>query len=56
MPIVEISDIQDARLDVYRDLNRTNLTVASGRFIAESRLLVERLLASSFRTESMCAG
>ena len=56
MPIVEISDIQDARLDVYRDLNRTNLTVASGRFIAESRLLVERLLASSFRTESILAG
>ncbi|MCA9166802.1 MAG: RNA methyltransferase [Planctomycetales bacterium] len=55
MPIVEIDDVDDPRLDVYRQLNQTNLTAMSGRFIAESRLLVERLLASSYQVESILA-
>lgn len=55
MPIVEITDPADPRLDVYRQLNRANLTRTSGRFIAESRLLVERLLASRHKVESILA-
>ncbi len=53
MAVIRIDDLQDSRLNVYRDLPGSNLTRDSGRFIAESQLLVERLLASSFRTESI---
>src|SRR5690606_22128798 len=55
MPIIEITDRADPRLDVYRQLNRANLTRTSGRFIAESRVLVERLLASRHGVESILA-
>jgi tRNA G18 (ribose-2'-O)-methylase SpoU len=55
MPLIHIANPDDPRLDAYRNLNRTNLTRASGRFIAESRLLVERLLASTLQTESILA-
>jgi tRNA G18 (ribose-2'-O)-methylase SpoU len=53
MPYVAIDDLHDDRVAIYRELPRRNLTRTSGRFIAESRLLVERLLASSLVTESI---
>lgn len=56
MPIVDIHDLLDERLQVYRELNRKNLTQASGRFIAEGRWLVERLLSSDLRVESVVCG
>lgn len=43
----------DPRLALYRHLKRTNLTRWSGRFIAEGEKVVERLLASPFKVESV---
>jgi tRNA G18 (ribose-2'-O)-methylase SpoU len=48
-----VDSIDDERIAVYRDLPRRNMTRESGLFIAEGRLLVERLLASSFETHSI---
>jgi tRNA G18 (ribose-2'-O)-methylase SpoU len=53
MPRVFLNDPQDSRLAVYRDLPKSNLTRWSDRFIAEGRLVVERLLASRFPVESL---
>ncbi len=53
MKLQTISSIEDVRLDPYRHLRTTNLTRFSGRFIAESRPLVQRLLASDLRVESI---
>jgi len=53
MRIFEIQDLADPRLDPYRQLAQSNLTRLSGRFIAESPLLVERLLNSDLVTESI---
>ncbi|MBA3312635.1 MAG: RNA methyltransferase [Planctomycetota bacterium] len=49
MPI----SLDDPRLEPFRHLKRTNLTRWSGRFIAEGEKVVERLLLSRFRTESV---
>jgi tRNA G18 (ribose-2'-O)-methylase SpoU len=48
-----IDDIEDPRLDAYRDIRSRNWTYVSKRFIAEGPLLVERLLASSYTAESI---
>lgn len=53
MPVERISDAADPRLDLFRDLDRVNLTRASGRFIAEGRFVVERLISSRFPLESV---
>ncbi len=53
MPHIRIENLDDPRLEPYRDLRTRNLTRFSGRFIAESRLLVERLLRSSYAVESI---
>lgn len=53
MNLTSISSIEDPRLDPYRNLRTTNLTRVSGRFIAESRPLVQRLLASPLKVESI---
>jgi tRNA G18 (ribose-2'-O)-methylase SpoU len=53
MNFTSIDSIEDPRLDPYRNLRTTNLTRFSGRFIAESRPLVQRLLASPRRVESI---
>ena len=49
----KITDIHDPRLDVYRSVKKTNLTRWSGQFIAEGQKVVERLLASRFKTHSV---
>jgi tRNA G18 (ribose-2'-O)-methylase SpoU len=53
MPQIEIESLDDLRLEPYRNLKHTNLTRWSGRFIAEGRLVVERLLASGLTVESV---
>ena len=53
MTIERIESLSDPRLEPYRHLRTSNLTRFSGRFIAESRPLVQRLLASSLRVESV---
>ena len=53
MPIHRLSDLSSARLDPYRNLRTTNLTRISGRFIAESKPLVQRLVASGMALDSV---
>ena len=53
MPVTRIDSIADPRLADYRDLPNRNPGRTSGRFIAEGRLLVERLVASDYQVESI---
>ncbi len=53
MPLTRIEDIESRLLDPYRNLRTSNLTRFSGRFIAESRPLVAKLLASDLQVESV---
>lgn len=53
MNIQCVESLEDPRLDPYRNLRTTNLTRFSGRFIAESKPLVQRLLASGLQVESV---
>lgn len=48
-----IQDLDDTRLDPYRNLRNRNPTQYGGRFVVESRWLVERLLASDVEVESI---
>jgi tRNA G18 (ribose-2'-O)-methylase SpoU len=51
---VEVVDrLEDPRLEPYRNLKATNLTRWSNQFVAEGPLVVERLLASRFRVQSV---
>ena len=50
---IQIDSIDDERVAVYRDLPGRRLTRESGLFIAEGRLLVERLVASSYGVHSI---
>lgn len=52
MPVHRLSDLTSTRLDPYRHLRTTNLTRVSGRFIAESKTLVKRLVASGIAIDS----
>ncbi|MEC8554771.1 MAG: RNA methyltransferase [Planctomycetota bacterium] len=56
MPIVELSDPLDRRLDPYRDIRSRNWTEQSGYFIAEGPIVVEELLRSDFDCQSMLIG
>jgi len=53
MPVFHLPDLSSTRLDPYRDLRTTNLTRFSGRFIAESKPLVERLVGSGLALDSI---
>ncbi|MFO1065587.1 MAG: RNA methyltransferase [Pirellulales bacterium] len=53
MPTFEVSDLEDSRLVPYRNLRTVNWTGASGWFIAEGPLLVDRLLRSSYQVHSV---
>lgn len=48
MPIVSVSDAADPRLDDYRRLREKDLRREGDRFIAESELVVRKLLASGW--------
>lgn len=52
---IEITDLEDPRLEIYRDLKKSNRTRWSDRFVAEGRLVVERLLESDFAVDSVLA-
>ena len=52
MPVHRLSDLTSGRLDPYRHLRTSNLTRVSGRFIAESKPLVQRLVASGITIDS----
>jgi tRNA G18 (ribose-2'-O)-methylase SpoU len=53
MSHIPIADPDDPRIQVYRHLKTTNLTRWSGRFIAEGKLVVQRLFDSEFAVESV---
>lgn len=53
MPLIEISDLDDARLHVYRNIKKTNQTRWSPRFIAEGKKLTIQLLQSDFEVDSV---
>jgi len=53
MPLIPIHDVDDERLAVYRDLLSAKASRRCGLFVAEGRLLVDRLVASSFPTHSI---
>jgi tRNA G18 (ribose-2'-O)-methylase SpoU len=48
-----VHDLDAPDLEPYRDLRNKNWIEASGQFIAEGPLLVQRLLASNYRTRSV---
>ena len=52
MPVHRLTNLDSSRLDPYRNIRTTNLTRVSGRFIAESKPLVQRLVASGFEIDS----
>jgi tRNA G18 (ribose-2'-O)-methylase SpoU len=53
MPVYRLPDLVSPRLDPFRNLRTTNLTRVSGRFIAESKPLVQRLVASGMAIDSV---
>ncbi len=53
MPQVEVTSVEDPRLEPFRELRSRNWTEQSGLFIAEGPLLVERLIASSYLVKSI---
>ncbi len=52
MPILRLNELSHCRLEPYRNLRTTNLTRVSGKFIAESKPLVKRLVASGMGIDS----
>lgn len=55
MTRVPITELDDPRLAMYRDLKVTNATRDSGQFVVEGEKLFERLLASPFPVASVLA-
>ncbi|MDA1052807.1 MAG: RNA methyltransferase [Planctomycetota bacterium] len=53
MPLIPIHDPGDEQLAVYRDLLSAKASRRCGLFVAEGRLLVDRLVESSFPTHSI---
>jgi tRNA G18 (ribose-2'-O)-methylase SpoU len=53
LPRKLIDDLEDPRLEAYRQLRYRNPTWLSGRFVVESRLLVDRLVRSDHKIESL---
>lgn len=54
--LIEITSLDDPRLDPYRNLKQSNLTRWSGIFIAEGEKLTRRLLNSDFVAASVLVG
>ena len=53
MPVIPIAQIEDARLDDYRNVSDAELLRRSNLFVAEGRLVVRRLLSSACRPVSL---
>lgn len=56
MPLIPLTDLNDPRVEVYRNLKETNLTRWEGLFVAEGEKLVRRLLESNYEPLSILAG
>lgn len=52
MPLVPVESLDDPRLDVYRNLKKTNVTRWSGHFITEGKKLTIQLLQSDWPVHS----
>ena len=46
MPLIEINDPDDPRLELYRDVKDRDLTGRDGLFMAEGKVVLERLFVS----------
>jgi tRNA G18 (ribose-2'-O)-methylase SpoU len=55
MPQIEVADLDDPRIAVFRNLKQTNATRWAKTFVVEGDKLVARLLASSYPVESILA-
>jgi tRNA G18 (ribose-2'-O)-methylase SpoU len=53
MSVEILTQLDDPRLEPYRNLKSTNLTRWSNQFVAEGSLVVERLLTSRFKVKSV---
>ncbi len=53
MSVEIIAELDDPRLEPFRNLKATNRTRWANQFVAEGSLVVERLLTSRFRVESV---
>lgn len=53
MPFIPLSEINDPRLEVFRNLKKTNTTRWSGQFITEGKKPTVRLLQSDFSVKSI---
>ncbi len=53
MPVIPLNDLNDPRLDPYRNLKLTNQTRTTGHLIAEGHRVVKRLVDSDFAVESI---
>lgn len=53
MPLISLTDLNDPRLDPYRNLKLTNQTRTTGPLIAEGHRVVRRLVDSDFAVESI---
>lgn len=53
MPLITIDSLDDPRLDVFRDVKATRHSHWAGRFVAEGKRLVKRLLRSDYVVESV---
>lgn len=51
--LIELSNLEDARLDIYRDVRHAGVAEESPRFIAEGENVVRRLIASTHPCESV---
>ncbi len=54
MPLIPLTNPDDPRLDLYRDIRDRVLRANGLRFMAEGHMLFERLLASGLEVESAC--
>ncbi|MCA9216840.1 MAG: RNA methyltransferase [Planctomycetales bacterium] len=53
MPVINIDNIEDPRLDVYRSLKLTNRTRREKLFVVEGATVTHRLLASDYSVQSL---
>ena len=45
--LIEINDLHDARIEVYRDIRERDLVGRAGLFVAEGKVVVEKLADSA---------
>ncbi len=55
MPLIRLDQLDDPRLEVYRNLKKTNVTRSTGEFITEGKKPTGVLLQSDFEVKSVLA-